>query len=155
VADLRSQKILPDLQCSLPCEDIRQERNGNFILIGIMPFIRVPQLPVTMPRMCIMSRWANGLGEFIESTRLIGLEGGVLNETKVKFVLEDPAHNATNIALFANWEIKNPGIYHIEVLVDDVLKLRYPFNVILAPPPEQQQQPAAEGEGEAPAQEGA
>ncbi len=39
-------RILPDLQCSLMCEEIRQEANGNFMLIGVINFIRVPQLPV-------------------------------------------------------------------------------------------------------------
>lgn len=154
MADIRSQKILPDLQCSLPCEDIRQERNGNFILIGIMPFIRIPQLPVTVPRLCVFSRWANGLGEFVESTRLLSPEGEVINETKVKFALQDPAHNSTNIALFTNWEITKPGVYTVEVSVDDVLKLRYPFNVILAQPAEGQEQappPADEKPPEQPA----
>jgi hypothetical protein len=151
VADIRTQKILPDLQSSLPCEDIRQERNGNFILVGVMPFIRVPQLPVTVPRLLVFSRWSNGIGDFTETTRLISPEGKPLNDAKVKFALQDPAHNATNIALFANWEVTEPGIYHIEVLVDDVLKLRYPYNVILAPPqPEGGQAPA---EGDAPTAE--
>ena len=38
-------RILPDLQCSLVCEDIRQEVNGNCILIGVINLIRVPKLP--------------------------------------------------------------------------------------------------------------
>jgi hypothetical protein len=154
VSDIRTQKILPDLQSSLPCEDIRQERNGNFILIGVMPFIRVPQLPVTVPRLLVFSRWANGIGEFTETTRLISPEGKALHDATVKFALQDPAHNATNIALFANWEITEPGIYNIEVLVDDVLKLRYPYNVILAPPEAANGAAPAEGTSpEAPAGE--
>ena len=31
---MNPSRILPDLQCSLLCEDIRQEANGNFILLG-------------------------------------------------------------------------------------------------------------------------
>ena len=29
-------RILPDLQCSLLCEEVRQEANGNFFLLGII-----------------------------------------------------------------------------------------------------------------------
>ena len=39
-------RILPDLQCSLLCEEVRQEVTGNFFLVGVINFIRVPQVPV-------------------------------------------------------------------------------------------------------------
>ena len=29
-------RILPDLQASILCEEVRQEINGNFIIIGIL-----------------------------------------------------------------------------------------------------------------------
>ena len=64
-------RILPDLQCSLLCEDIRQEANGNFILIGVLGFLRVPQLPVTALKLCVFSRWTAGVGAFTETVRLI------------------------------------------------------------------------------------
>ena len=44
---MNATRILPDLQCSLVCEDVRPEANGNFILVGVIGFIRVPQVPVT------------------------------------------------------------------------------------------------------------
>jgi hypothetical protein len=31
-SDMQATRILPDLQCSLLCEEVRQEINGNFIL---------------------------------------------------------------------------------------------------------------------------
>ncbi len=40
-------RILPDLQSSLLCEEVRQEANGNFFLIGVIDFVRVPQVPIT------------------------------------------------------------------------------------------------------------
>ena len=40
-------RILPDLQCSLLCEEIRQEANGNPMLFGILGQLVVPQLSVT------------------------------------------------------------------------------------------------------------
>ena len=44
---MQPTRILPDLQCCLLCEQVRQEANGNFFLIGVLDFLRVPQLPVT------------------------------------------------------------------------------------------------------------
>ncbi len=43
---MNATRILPDLQSSLLCEDVRQEANGNFFIIGVVNFLRVPQLPV-------------------------------------------------------------------------------------------------------------
>ena len=41
-------RILPDLQCSLICEDVRQEANGNIFLVGVLNQIVVPQVQVVI-----------------------------------------------------------------------------------------------------------
>lgn len=129
-------RILPDLQCSLLCEDVRQEASGNFILVGILGFIRVPQLPVTALKMCIFNRWTAGVGQFTEEVRLIAPDQTTeMRRSQVKFVLQDASHNATNVTLFAQVEFKQPGTYYIEVLVDDVMKLRFPLPVLIVQPP--------------------
>jgi hypothetical protein len=68
---MQPTRILPDLQCSLLCEDIRQEASGNFILLGVINFVRVPQLPVTAFKICVFNRWTAGVGQFTESVRLL------------------------------------------------------------------------------------
>ena len=40
---MQPTRILPDLQSSLLCEEVRQEANGNFFIIGVIKFLRVPQ----------------------------------------------------------------------------------------------------------------
>ena len=138
---MNATRILPDLQCSLLCEEIRQEVTGNFFLVGVINFIRVPQLPVVALKLSLFNRWTAGVGQFTESVRLIAPDQTtVLRKGEVKFVLQDAALNATNVTVFAQVEFKIAGTYYIEVLVDDVMKLRYPIPVILAPP---QQQPHA------------
>ena len=130
-------RILPDLQCSLLCEDIRQEINGNFILVGVINFLRVPQLPVVALKLSVFNRWTAGVGQFVESTRLIAPDQTtVLRKGEVKFVLQDAALHATNVSVFGQVEFKTAGAYYVEVLVDDVMKLRYPIPVIHAPPPQ-------------------
>ena len=145
---MQANRILPDLQGSLLCEDVRQEVNGNFILIGIIGFVNVPQLPVVAFKLCVFNRWAAGIGQFTESVRLIAPDQTtVVRESKVKFALQDPTHNATNVTLFGQVKFEQAGAYYIEVLVDDVLKLRYPIPVrIVQQPPQGQQggQPATQ-----------
>jgi len=129
-------RILPDLQSSLLCEDVRQEVTGNFIIIGVMGLIRVPQLPITAVRICVFNRWTAGLGQFTESVRLIAPDQStVVRKSEVKFALQDPAHHATNLSVLPQVEFKTAGVYWVEVLVDDVMKLRYPLPVVVVQPP--------------------
>jgi len=141
---MQATRILPDLQSSLLCEEVRQESNGNFFLIGVVNLIRVPQLPVVAARLCIFNRWTAGIGQFTETVRLIAPDQTtVLRKAEMKFELRDAALHSTNVMVFGQLEFKTAGTYYIEVLVDDVMKIRYPVPVMLAPPPGQNP-PAAE-----------
>jgi len=136
---MQPTRILPDLQCSLVCEEVRQESNGNFFLVGIIDFIRVPQLPVTAFKLAVFNRWTAGIGQFTESVRLMAPDQTtVLRKSEVKFAMKDPAVNATTVTVFGNVEFTQPGSYFVEVVVDDVMKLRYPVTVFLV---QQQQNP--------------
>ena len=139
---MQPTRILPDLQCSLLCEEIRQEITGNFFLVGVINFIRVPQLPVVALKLSVFNRWTAGLGQFTETVRFVAPDQtSLLRKGEVKFALQDTALHATNVTVFAQVEFKAAGTYYMEVLVDDVMKLRYPVPVILAPPQNQPQQP--------------
>lgn len=140
-------RILPDLQSSLLCEEIRQEINGNFILVGVIGIIRVPQVPITAMKICMFNRWTAGVGVFQEVVRLIAPDQTtVVRQSQVKFNLKDPAHHATNVSVFGQVEFSAAGLYQVEVLVEDVMKLRFPVPVVVVPPPTQPgaQPPAAE-----------
>jgi hypothetical protein len=128
-------RILPELNASLMCEAVRQEANGNLLLVGVVDSIRVPQLPVTTGRFCIFNRWTMGVGRFSDTTRLVAPDRTtMLCEGGAQFELRNPAHHATNIHMFANIELKTAGAYFIEVLLDNAVKLRAPLAVILAKP---------------------
>ena len=128
-------RILPDLQCSLLCEDVRQEINGNFFLVGVINFIRVPQLPVTAFKLCLFNRWAAGFGQFVETVRLVAADQTtVLRKSEMKFALNDVTHNATAVTVLTQVKFESAGTYYVEVLVDDVMKLRFPIAVLLSPP---------------------
>src|SRR5271155_2511492 len=98
---MQVSRILPDLQCSLLCEEIRQEANGNFFLIGVINYLRVPQVPVTAFKLSVFNRWTAGVGQFTESVRLIAPDQTtVLRKGDAKFALKDAALHATNIMVF-------------------------------------------------------
>lgn len=139
---MQATRILPDLQCSLLCEEVRQEANGNLFLIGVVQVVRVPQVPIIAGRICIFNRWTAGIGQFVESVRLIAPDQTtVVSKGEMKFELRDPAMSATNVMFFTQVKLEAGGTYYIEVLVDDVMKIRYPVPVVVTPPPNQQ--PAA------------
>ena len=150
---MEATRILPDLQSSLLCEEVRQEANGNFFIIGVINFLRVPQLPAVAGRLCVLNRWTAGIGQFTENVRIIAPDQTtVLRKGEMKFELRDPALSATGVLVFGQVEFKVAGTYYIEVLVDDVMKLRYPVPVVLVPPPNQnpqQPQPPETGEKKA------
>ena len=144
---MNATRILPDLQASLLCEEVRQEVTGNLFLIGVVNVIRVPQLPIVAGRLCVFNRWTAGIGQFTESLRLVAPDQTtVICKGEMKLELRDPAMQATNVMFFNQVKFEAAGTYYIEVLVDDVMKLRYPVPVILAPPPNQNPQPAAGGD---------
>src|SRR3984957_7868654 len=141
---MNATRILPDIQCSLLCEEVRQEANGSFFLIGVVNVVRVPQLPVVAGRLCIFNRWTAGIGRFTETIRFIAPDQmTVLRKSEMKFELTDPAIQMTNVMFFGGVEFKTAGTYFIEVLVDDVMKLRYPVPVVLRPPQGQNPQQLA------------
>src|ERR1700742_4707369 len=143
---MNATRILPDLQSSLLCEEVRQESNGNFFIIGVINMLRVPQLPITAGRLCVFNRWTAGIGRFTETIRLIAPDQTtVLRKGESKFELPDAVTHTTNVMFFGNVEFKTAGTYFVEVLVDDVMKLRYPIPVVHVPQQNQNpHQPAPE-----------
>ena len=143
---MQATRILPDLQCSLVCEEVRQEVNGNLFLIGVVQVVRVPQVPIVAGRICIFNRWAAGIGQFNETVRLVAPDQTtVISKGEMKFELRDPVMSATNVMFFGQVKFEAGGTYYIEVLVDDVMKLRYPVPVVVQPPPGQTPPPQNQG----------
>lgn len=127
---MEASRILPDLQCSLLCEDVRQEANGKLILIGVLDAIPVPQLPVVAFRLIVFNRWTAGVGQFTATVRLLAPDKTEIQKAELRFAMQDPFVNATNVVVLQQVEFKVPGPHYIEVLVDNVLKTRYPVHLV-------------------------
>ena len=129
--------MVPDLQSSLLCDDVRQERNGKFILIGLFDVIAVPAFPAVFQRLCLVNRWCCGVGEFRQNSRIYRPDGKtVLVQGKEIMVrLPDNEATATSVEFFLNVRFESAGAYWIEIHLDSDLKLRYPLKAIKVPPP--------------------
>jgi hypothetical protein len=117
------------------CEDVRQEASGGFTLVGVVNLVRVPQLPVTAFKLCLFNRWTAGYGQFRETLRLIAPDQTtVLREGEMKFALQEVTHNATTVSVWGQVKFEIAGTYYVEIMVDDVMKLRFPLVISVAPP---------------------
>ena len=135
-------RMMPDLQASLLCDDVRQERNGKFIVIGIFDVIGVPNFPSVFQRLCVLNRWCCGMGEFRQRSRILKADGlTVLVEGKdIPVRLPTAEATATCVEFFLNVRFESEGEYWVEILLDGDLKLRYPLKAQRIkqpnPPPE-------------------
>lgn len=123
--------MIPDLQSSILCDDVRQERNGKFILIGLFDAIGAQQFPIRYPRLFMVNRWCSGQGAFQQRTRILKPnQADTLVEGKdIPVQLQTPEATATNVEVFVNVTFEEEGTHWIEVLLDGDLKLRYPLRV--------------------------
>ncbi len=128
--------MIPDLQCSVLCDDVRQENNGKFILIGLFDSLRLRALP-SGHRLCVVNRWCCGVGTFKQLTRFVGPDGvdpiAVGREVEIKLNAQE--QTATSVEVFLNPVFKTPGVHWVEILLDGQLRLRYPL-VVVPPQPE-------------------
>jgi len=135
--------MIPDLQSSILCDDVRQERNGKFILVGLFDAIAAPTLPVRYPRLFMVTRWCSGQGDFTQRTRILNPDQStvLLEGKEIPVKLSTPEATATNVEVFVNVSFEKAGTHWIEILLDGDLKLRYPLRVSKAgqgpgtPPP--------------------
>ena len=126
-----STSILPDLQSAVLCEDVRCEINGMQTLVGVINIIPAPALPVNCLRLCIWSRWCSGAGKFRQKSRIIGVdEQQVLAQAEVEFELREMEGHATNVHYFGGVQFQQFGLHHVEIFLENELRLRFPLPVV-------------------------
>ena len=128
--------MMPDLQSCILCDDVRQERNGKFMLIGLFDAIVAHTLPVRYPRLFLVTRWCSGQGEFKQTTRILkpDQQQTVVVGKEIAVRLPGPEATATNVEILGNVSFEQTGTHWVEVLLDGDLKLRYPLWVTMVKP---------------------
>jgi hypothetical protein len=128
--------MIPDLQASFACEDVRVEATGAHTIIGIVNYIGAPTLPIQVIKLCVWTRWSSGVGSFTQTTRLVGPdEETVLAEAATEFRLGNEESHTTNVNIFGGVQFAQVGAHHVEILLDGEMKLRFPLRVVLPPTP--------------------
>ena len=123
--------MIPDLQSSLICDDVRQERNGKFMLIGLFDAIHADNFPLSFGKLCLVTRWCSGEGTFTQRSRMmLPDQSSTLAEGKnVQVKLSSPEASTTSVEVFINIVFPKAGTYWVEVLLENDLKIRYPLRV--------------------------
>jgi hypothetical protein len=128
------ERMIPDLQGSFACEDVRVEASGSHSIVGIINFIGAPSLPIQVIKLCVWTRWCSGLGQFEQSTRLVGPdEKTVLASATTQFRLTHEESHTTNVNIFGGVQFTQAGAHHVEIRLDGEMKLRFPVRVMLPP----------------------
>jgi hypothetical protein len=123
--------IPPDLQAAVLCEDVRTEMSGQQTLIGVIGVIPAPVLPIGFFKICLWSRWCGGVGEFHQTSLIIGCDDEqALTKSEVKFKLPEMNSHVTNVHVFGGVQFPKHGIYTVEIRLDGEIRLRFPLPVI-------------------------
>ena len=123
--------MIPDLQSSLLCDDVRQERNGKFMLIGLFDVIHAERLPVAFAKLCLVTRWCSGEGTFTQHSRIVHPDQKtILAEGQaVQVTLPSPEASGTSVEVFINTTFPQAGTYWVEIMLERDMKIRYPLRV--------------------------
>jgi hypothetical protein len=122
---------------SIVCDDVRQESNGKWILVGMYtPDMSVPQIPFVLPQLSFFS-WleSDGMGNFPFRMRLEHLESGrVLVEGMGGMQFQRPG-TGISVVRFGGLQFQNPGAYVFSMQFDgQPERLLTQFSVILNVP---------------------
>jgi hypothetical protein len=130
--------VLPTLQASVVCEDVRQENNGIQSLVGVLSIIPAATVPVNLLKLAIWTRWANGTGKFKQTARILAPDNTtVLASASVDFEMQNIQVPHSNSNIIVGVQFTEFGIYHVEIGLNDNVVIRYPLVVA------QFQQPAS------------
>ena len=128
------QRMIPDLQASFACEDVRVEAGGAHSIVGIINFIGAPALPIQVIKICVWTRWSSGIGQFQQTTRLVAPDDETVLATAVtEFQLGNEDSHTTNVNIFGGVQFTQVGAHHVEILLNGEMKLRFPMRVMLPP----------------------
>jgi len=126
-----AEKTRPNLNFTLLCDDVRQEIGGKISLMGIFEEIYSTDFPAVHPRLAIMNEWADGIGEFDATLRILSPDRRtVIRENVTRLRLTDARYRHRDVSIHLNIEFREPGTYWIENYLDGILINSIPLKVI-------------------------
>ena len=109
------------LEYTIVCEDVRIEMTRNLSLMGILHFINVPQLPVTVLKLAVVNHWRGG-GRHLTEVRILTPDRQNTVAASHPSGIEIPDNGgADNVTVFTNVTFPQGGAYVVQTLVDSSL----------------------------------
>ncbi len=126
-----TDKIKPDINFTIVCDDVRQEMGGKISLMGLFENIYAAQFPAFHPRIAVCTEWIDGQGEFEVMMRIFSSDKKtVLRETVSKMNMLNPGMRHRDISVHLNLEFNLPGTYWIENYLDGEMINSIPLNIV-------------------------
>ena len=126
-----SEKIGPSLSFTLLCDDVRQEIGGKISLMGIFENIYAAAFPAIHPRLAIVNEWADGIGEFLATLRILSPnKRHVLRENVTKLKFPGAVSRQRDVSIHLNLQFREQGTYWIENYLDGLIVNSIPLHVI-------------------------
>ena len=130
-------RMIPDLQASFACEDVRLEASGIAFHRRHHQFHRRAVAADPGDQALRLTRWSSGVGQFEQTTRLVGPdEETVLAAATTQFHLTHEESHTTNVNIFGGIQFTHVGAHHVEILLDTEMRLRFPIRVMLPSAPQ-------------------
>lgn len=123
------EKITPSLQFAVLCDGVTApDIRGKVSFIGVFDkFLR----PGIIPNFTLAIGWKNGKGEYTSKVRLLNQDLRQIFETpEMKFILKDETESGRAIINFGQMSFPVPGVYWIEILLDNETAQSIPLPVL-------------------------
>ena len=126
-----TDKMKPDINFTIVCDDVRQEMGGKISLMGLFENIYAGKFPAFHPRIAVCTEWVEGQGEFEVMMRISAPDKKtVLRETVSKMNMTNPGMRHRDISVHLNLELNAPGTYWIENYLDGEMINSIPLNIV-------------------------
>ena len=124
------------LNYTIFCEDVRFEASNHLSLMGVLHQIVVPQLPITMIKLAVVSHWT-GEGQYLSEVRILTPDHmqTVAVSQPTSFMVPADGYS-DNVTVFVNLNFHQPGNHIVQTLVNSNL-----FSETILPVLHAQQQP--------------
>jgi hypothetical protein len=109
------------LEYTIVCEDVRIEMTRCLSFMGILHVVHIPQLPVTVLKLCVVNHW-RGVGRHLTEVRVLTPDRSQSIAASPPSPIEVPENGgADNVTVFTNVVFHQPGLYVVQTLLDSNL----------------------------------
>ena len=124
--------FFPTCKARFICEDVRCEVNGMQTLVGVLSVIPAPgitdQLFPAVHLDALVQRLRQSFAKNLASSAWTNSRS--VAQAEVEFVLKEMEGHATNVHYFGGVQFQQYGMHHVEIYLENELRLRFPLPVI-------------------------